>query len=151
MDENNRPSDALAATMSLQELLNIRFFDSPIPYLTKPSRPRMPSNSPSREEMKEYEGKLDAYGEEYAAWEKNQKARQEDGARLIALFYTRLAEDLGYDPDDAFAQKLVAKAYEDGHAYGMSEVYTQMSNLIELWDAYLEVRNERDALRKQVG
>ena len=51
--------------------------------------------------------------------------------RLTELFWTDAFASLGIPLDHPKAAKMRTLAWEDGHAYGLSEVY---SHLIDIWE-----------------
>lgn len=69
--------------------------------------------------------------------EKRSEYRHET-ARLKHLFYEDLCEEFGLPAASKRSTKIFEKAWEDGHAYGFSEVYGKFSNLVEFLDSLEE-------------
>lgn len=61
---------------------------------------------------------------------------------LIEQWYSDLYSYYGVDKDDPVIQKIMSKAYEDGHAYGYSEVESHFSELLDF------VSGIQDIMRK---
>jgi hypothetical protein len=62
----------------------------------------------------------------------------EETRRLEGLFYNDICEDFGLDPNSAKSRKIYAKAYEDGHAYGYSEIYSHFQDLLDFVESLEE-------------
>lgn len=62
---------------------------------------------------------------------KEREAYRANGTYLNDLFYNDCCYDLDLDPGKDSSRKLFQKAYEDGHAYGYTEVYNYMVDLVE--------------------
>ena len=134
-----RPTEEEAEYLDFYTLVQRGYFRTPMTTPDKPARPKLSSTTPTRDEMLAYENAQGEYGEAYRAWEEARTAVGADQARLDALFYKGVAQDLGYDPDNEFAKALVAKAYDDGHYAGMSEVYGQMQGLMSLYELHMKL------------
>src|SRR5688500_9034239 len=59
------------------------------------------------------------------------RAYSEHQRAIDEMFYIDICEDLGLDPSKESSQKVFSKAYDDGHAYGYTEVYSKMVDLVE--------------------
>lgn len=70
------------------------------------------------------------------AQNKAEQPYNEEKKRLEQLFWTHCREDLGYADwltDDGIS-KLENKAYDRGHAYGFSSIYSELQLLVEFLD-----------------
>lgn len=76
-----------------------------------------------------YEAALADFVEARAAWQRRDNA-------LVEAFWNDVAEDYGWDRSDAFVQKIEGIAWRNGHSGGFSDVYSELSDLAELYDIY---------------
>jgi len=70
--------------------------------------------------------------------------RQEENEG-IALFKQDCFEYFSMDPESELAQKLWDKAWSDGHANGLWEVYVHLEDLSEIYDLHIKAMSQTTA------
>lgn len=73
------------------------------------------------------------------AWFAEQvKPYNQEKARLSTMFWEDAREDLGYAHwNEGQINAVEGKAYDDGHAYGFSEIYSKLVDLVEFVKQFL--------------
>lgn len=110
--------------------------------LIYPEKPKPPkelntiASNLTMEELKRLPELKKKHEEDIEVWLKEREKYHVEYMRLDALFWSDMREEFGFKKNDKFCEALMAKAWDDGHAYGYSEVYNKLLDLSELWSLY---------------
>lgn len=101
----------------------------------KPVKPTLPIKH-TTEDVKVYAEKLALYETEKEAYDNKREAAQkiENDYYRIGEDYIKSITGLNTIVPQQYRDKLYSKAYEDGHSYGLNEVYIKLNNLIEIFE-----------------
>ena len=101
----------------------------------RPIRPILHTNTPNKEELEEYNSKLDVYTKESAEYEKSVNAYKEEFVRLYGLLEDMIKEDSGLNTiPEQYRDKVYSYAYQQGHSSGYGEVYNYLLDLVDIFE-----------------
>ena len=103
--------------------------------MTYPVRPKKPllSRDHTSEDAELYASYLKNWEKEMVEWDEKLQAYNKETNRLMAEFKHDALDDVGL-LNHPKADKIYAKAWEDGHASGLYSVYQELCELAELFD-----------------
>jgi hypothetical protein len=120
---------------------NIKHYSTnPLPYPNKPALPRLKTNTPSSSELNDYVIKKDSYDEDLNQYNKDKKAYEEAGSKLMADFYVDVRRDeLFENYSDELWEMICSKAWDDGHSEGLSSVKDKIEEYVEFVEEIIKL------------
>ena len=105
-------------------------------FVSKPSVPKLKSNSPSQEEMKIYSEALLSYEKDLEDYRYKNDFYREESSKLYALLIDKIKEDSGLNDivPKQYRDKVYSYAYEQGHSSGYGEVYGYLVDLVNIFE-----------------
>lgn len=120
------------------EKINSGYYKVKDSFPARPSKPKMPTNGKS-EEFAKYAEDLKAYEELKSKYDEQLKEYRKKGSELNKQFEEDAMNDVFGKEDRKKYPKTVSKifwlAYDKGHAYGHSEVYSYLVDYAEILNA----------------
>ena len=113
--------------------MNFDDYKNPLPYPGRPRKPKSPGPNGTSYAYSDYANLLEIWEAEVEEWEKKKAAYSAEEARLLEKFKQDALDDVGLKGHPA-ADAIYAKAWEDGHSNGYSEVYNELLDLADLAD-----------------
>lgn len=124
------------SNMSVRDKVNAGYYETKRVYPgQRPKKPKLPDHPRDFAHLyKEADAAVMAdYEARIAEWNEQNDRYMEDKNRLEDLFRKEAIEEVGMTGHPK-ADALYAKAYDDGHAYGFSEVIGKLDSYAELFD-----------------
>ena len=105
-------------------------------FVSKPSVPKLKSNSPSQEEMKIYSEALLSYEKDLEDYRYKNDFYREERIRLYDLLEDKVKEESGLNDivPEEYRAKVYSYAYQQGHGSGYSEVYNYLLDLVNIFE-----------------
>lgn len=102
-----------------------------LPYPARFSKPRLKTNTPTKEELDEYTKAVEAYPSLMEAYNSQMKAYNDEAGRLMDMFWKDAYEELGIPENHPKLGKMNYYAYDKGHSGGVSEMFCALSTIWE--------------------
>lgn len=103
-------------------------------YPTKPQKPKLPNNYPSREEYKIYDDLREIYDVELLDFVIKKEAYQKKTEELQAEIKEAIWEDTGLNfIPEQYREKVWNLAWNEKHSHGYADVISFLYNLVEVF------------------
>jgi hypothetical protein len=104
-------------------------------YVSKPSVPKIKSNTPTTEEMKTYSDSLLEYEKALEDYVFKDNLYRNESSRLYTLLEDKIKEDSGVnDIPEQYRSNVYSYAWEQGHSSGYGEVYHYLCDLVSIFN-----------------
>jgi hypothetical protein len=114
--------------------MDIAYFEDKlraVPYPNHPVRPEIKTTTATPAELRRFANAVEKYNDELADWRKMKMEWQEKQNKIMDEFKTALFEDLGINKNPK-AEKLYAIAWAKGHSGGLSEIWNEACDMVDL-------------------